>query len=338
MKKISIYLASLLAITTLATSCNDEWSEEQYEHYVSFKAPLDDNGVTAVYVPFTRHNEDGTNKYGEGESSYQLPVIVSGSTTNSRDVTVYVAHDTDTLGILNYERFQMRDDLYYKDMTDYAEYPESATIKSGSDVGLLDIRFHFNGIDMVDKWVLPIKIVKSDVGYAPHPRKHYAKAMLRIYPFNDYSGDYSATTLMLANSLAPNEAIGMKTSRAYVVDENTVFFYMGNIDETRSDRNLFKVYCQFSGDEQGTVRMWSDNPKTNFQYDGKAAYRIYETMDGTKPYMKHRYVIINSINYTFDDYSLAQPYTFSYTVSGTLTLERKINTQIPDEDQAFEWD
>ena len=206
----------------LLTACNDEWKEEQYEHYIGFRAPLDDNGVTAI----SRHNDDGSLTFGAGKSDYQLPVIVSGSTSNAADITVHFAHDTDTLDILNYQRFQNRRELYYVDMSDYATYPETTVIKAGQDVGLLDIRFDFTGIDLTQKWVLPIKVADDDsYGYRSHPRKHYNNAMLRIYPYNDYSGNYAATTLKLSNSDDDaSGAIGMETSRAYVVDENTVFF------------------------------------------------------------------------------------------------------------------
>jgi hypothetical protein len=67
-----------LLIVPFLAACNDEWKEEQYEHYISFKAPLNDNGVTAVYVPFTRHDDNGQPLYGRtGLSHYELPVIVS---------------------------------------------------------------------------------------------------------------------------------------------------------------------------------------------------------------------------------------------------------------------
>ena len=39
MKNIYIYL-SLLAVIVLGTACNNEWEDEQYEQYVSFKAPI----------------------------------------------------------------------------------------------------------------------------------------------------------------------------------------------------------------------------------------------------------------------------------------------------------
>ena len=132
----------LFAIASL-TSCNDEWQDEQYEKYISFKAPLNDNGVTAVYVPYSRHNDDGSLMFGsEGKSSYDLPVIVAGTTRNGSDINVQVGH-SDTLAILNYERFGSPTyraditDLYYKDMSDYAQYPANVTVKSGDDIANL---------------------------------------------------------------------------------------------------------------------------------------------------------------------------------------------------------
>jgi hypothetical protein len=338
MKHISIFLASLFGIALLTVSCNDEWKDEQFTQYVSFKASLNDNGVTSVYVPYTRHDTLGNAVFGAGISSYQLPVIISGSKTNGRDITVHVAHDTDTLGILNYARFQNRTDLYYVDMNDYAKYPETVTVKSGEDVGLLDVRLNFANIDMVNKWVLPIMITDDPSNnYVSHPRKNYAKAMLRIYPFNDYSGDYSATTLTVAMAEDPTSSIGMETSRAYVVNDSTVFFYAGTVDETRTDRSLYKIYFTFCNDTQGTVKMWSNNPDMKFQQQSVASWKLYKVVDQVQPYLVHRYIIINNIKYTFSDYTLVKGFEMNYLVSGTLTLERKINTQIPDEDQAIQW-
>ncbi|HAE67271.1 MAG TPA: hypothetical protein DCG77_08720, partial [Sphingobacterium sp.] len=42
----------LLLILFIFGACNDEWKEEQYEHYISFKAPLDNNGVSNIYVRY----------------------------------------------------------------------------------------------------------------------------------------------------------------------------------------------------------------------------------------------------------------------------------------------
>jgi len=342
-----LFIICHLSFSVALTSCNDEWQDEQYEKYISFKAPLNDNGVTAVYVPYSRHNDDGSLMFGsEGKSSYDLPVIVAGTTRNGSDINVQVGH-SDTLAILNYERFGSPTyraditDLYYKDMSDYADYPGSVLVKSGEDVGLLRISFDFKGIDMVEKWVLPIE-VKQAGGYQPHPRKNYAKAMLRVYPYNDYSGNYSATTLTVTNAADPNNATGMETARAYVVDENSVFFYMGNIDETRVDRRFYKVKFEFvpttADKKQGTVRLSSDNAeKNNFVQHGIASYRIYEQADDVRPYLLHHYVIISGIEYDYTDYTSVENYPMNYTTKGILTLERQLNTQIPNEDQAIQW-
>ena len=156
--KIQKYLfagaAAMLMLPAL-TACNDEWTEEQYTQYVSFKAPLDTEGssvgVTTVYVPYTRVDENGNPIYGEnGLSSYNLPVIISGSTENDRDVTAHVAH-SDTLQTLNIERFNMRSELWYNDMSQFASYPESIVIPKGQNIGLLPISLDFRGIDLNDR-------------------------------------------------------------------------------------------------------------------------------------------------------------------------------------------
>ena len=102
-------LASALATLT---ACNDEWKEEQYTQYVSFRAPLGKLGVTNVYVPYSRRNADKTFVEGSGLSSYKLPVIVSGSLQNENNITVHVAHDGDTLNVLNQARFLNRTELW----------------------------------------------------------------------------------------------------------------------------------------------------------------------------------------------------------------------------------
>ena len=97
MKKIYTYLM-MLTVSVLIISCNAEWDEEQYEQYVSFSAPVNDKGVTDIYVRY---------KQG-GEVTYKLPMIVSGSIANGKDRTVHIAVDTDTLDILNQARSDVK--------------------------------------------------------------------------------------------------------------------------------------------------------------------------------------------------------------------------------------
>lgn len=334
----TVMLMGLVSVTMLFTACNDDWTDEQYTQYISFRAPLNEQGVTSIYVPFTRKDSLGNPRFGAGRSSYDLPVIVSGSTDNGKDITVHVAHDADTLATLNYARFQNRRDLWYTDMTPYATYPETTQIKAGENTGLLNLQFDFNGIDMVNKWVLPITIV-DDPGYnyEKHPRKNYAKAMLRIFPFNDYSGDYNGTTMKIFVKGDEADATAKSLIRGYVVDDKTLFFYAGDIDEDRTDRAHYKVYAHFNGDTEGTIDFYTDNDSINFTTNNQASFRVIEQMDDVRPYLMHRYVIINNIDYNYDDYTSVPGFRTVWGVQGTLTLERQINTQIPDEDQAIQW-
>ena len=90
MKNIYAYLM-ILATVTLSAACNNEWEDEQYEQYISFKSPIPagGEGVTDIYV---RYKEDG-------KVTYRLPIVVSGSTTNTLDREVHIAVDKDTLAL-----------------------------------------------------------------------------------------------------------------------------------------------------------------------------------------------------------------------------------------------
>lgn len=240
MKKIYTYLM-MLTVSVLIISCNAEWDEEQYEQYVSFSAPVNDKGVTDIYVRY---------KQG-GEVTYKLPMIVSGSIANGKDRTVHIAVDTDTLDILNQARFG-REDLYYVAMEDNRySFPSTVNIPAGTFTTLLDITFKLDDIDLFKKWVLPLSIEDDpSYNYVGHPRKNYAKALLRVLPFNDYSGSYSSTAMQVYikdrdGNIDKSEAIATTTRTAYVVDENSVFFYAGAMDEDLINRDKYKVKFYF---------------------------------------------------------------------------------------------
>lgn len=323
-----------LCMLLLITSCNDEWKDEQYRQYISFKAPIKDkdNGVTPIYV---RYNPDG-------KVRYQLPVIVSGSTTNEQDIDVHVALYEDTLEILNRERFSGRTDLWYTLLEeDKYEFPEIVHIPAGTCVEQLNIDFDLRGINMTDKWVLPLTIVDdASYNYQGHPRKNYAKALLRVIPFNDYSGSYSTSTMEVyirnANGSTDNKPMVTNNRTAYVVDNNTIFFYAGLMSEdlSRDERELYKIYIRFNEDK--SLSMWADDEeKIGFKLYGTPDYSVTETMDATRPYLKHRYVSF-TIEYDFKDVT-SRNQEVLYKVKGTMLLERNLNTQIPDEDQQIEW-
>lgn len=324
----SFILFFSLALLLICGSCNDEWTEEQFKNYVSFKAPITSGGVSDIYIRYK----------GVDKTTFQLPLIVSGSTTNNKNMTVHVAVDSDTLDVLNYERFQNREDFYYRELeSKYFTIPSDVKINAGENTSLMPIDFTLKDINLVDKWVLPLTI-KSDSSYdyVANPRKHYRKALLRINPFNDYSGTYSGTAMKTVMEGYESQTPVVKAEiKAYVVDENTVFFYAGNIDEDRQDRRNYKIYATFNA--TGGVRFYAENPSMNFQLNKDASYTINEQMDEIRPYLLHRYITINNIDYKFSDYTMVPNININYKVSGSLILERRLNTQIPDEDQSIEW-
>lgn len=131
----------------------------------------------------------------------------------------------------------------------------------------------------------------------------------------------------------------------YVVDDETLFFYAGLFDETRQDRKGYRIKAKFN--DNGMVTLSPADPNNKMQFAlGKddfnneitASYSITESMDAIRPYLMHRTIIINNINYTFKDYTTIPGVETEFHVMGSLTLERQINTQIPDEDQAIEWE
>lgn len=317
-----------LSLFAIFSSCNDEWKEEQFEHYISFKAPLESEGVANIYV-----------RYKDGQkTTFMQPLEVSGSTTNSNNLSVKVAVDADTLRVLNYERFQTRQDFYYKQLSgNYFAIPPAVDIKSGESTGLMAIDFTLKGIDMTEKWVLPLTILDDPAAkYKVNPRKYYKKALLRINPFNNYSGTYSGTALKVVMAGHENETPIVKSEiKSYVVDENTIFFYAGNIDEERKDRKNYQVFATFN--DKGAVTFRAENPNMKFVVHKDASYTVSEQMDAVRPYLLHRYITINNVDYEFTDYTLVSTTGIKFKVSGSLILERQLNTQIPDEDQAIEW-
>lgn len=332
MKKVYIYMM-MLAAALLGTSCNDEWTEELYHQYISFKAPVGSNGVTDIYVRYK----------ADGKVTYKLPVVVSGNTNNGSNRQVHIAVDSDTLAILNDARFG-REDLFYKELQkSYYDFSEVVNIPKGVNTVTTDIDFSLAGIDLVDKWVLPLTIMDDpSYNYVSNPRKNFAKALLRVLPFNDYSGNYSTTTMQVFikkadGSYDVKDAMVKNNRMAYVVDDNTVFFYAGLVEEDLIDRASYKIYFEFGTGNDKSLKLRTDNERIKLRPSKDAFfYSITEKMDDEQPYLLHRFVTFD-IEYDFVDYTSAPGVEIPYKVKGSLTLERRINTQIPDEDQAIEW-
>lgn len=342
MKYKNICMCVLAATALLLGSCNDIWEEEQYEHYVSFKAASSNSTVTQVRVKFKK---DGIH--------YQLPLLVSGTTINERNLDVHIGVDNDTLPIYNQEHFgEERQDLWYRQLNNSRFLFNDVTrIPAGESSALIDIQLDFNGLDFSENWVLPL-IVKDDpsYGYQSHPRLGYNNALLWFTPFNDYSGSYQANALNVKVK-GDDGRLPLTTRTAYVVSENSVFFYAGAIDEAREDRKLFKIQATFHADETfmpengselqgiGTVDLKAMNNVVGLDFvsESTPTYEIKERMDSESPTTLIRTLTIKGLKYSFNDPKRVSGTSIAYSVNGTMTLERRINTTIPDEDFAIEW-
>lgn len=319
MKKIYYLLASLLFI--MAGACNKEWEEELFTKYVAFAK----NGVVQVNV---KYREEG------GNIPLKVPIVLSGSTENTEDVQVTVALDKDTLANLNFDRFRLRKDLYFQELpADFYSFESlTATIPKGANTGYLKVNLKLKGIDLVNKYILPVKIVATSP-YEPSRLKYYKKALISIIPFNNYSGKYSVAGAVWDRTRDENgqTALTVPSRQAWVVSENSIFFFAGVTEEEAMDRAAYKVKATFNSDS--TVTLTSDNPAISFAQQ-KGTYTVSKRMDEVQPYLEKTYTTVY-LEYIYDD--VTNPaYPLKYRFKGSMVLERIKNILVPEEDQLVE--
>lgn len=336
MKKLYI-LGMLLGACSMFSACNDEWKDELYTQMISFKAPLGNNSLSEIYI---RYQPDGT-------GSYQLPVIVSGSRDNERNIDVKISVDTDTLEALNREKFPVgRQDLWYVPLSEqhYSFDSEICHIPAGTNVQLYPIHFNLTGLELDDKYVLPLT-VEEDPSYILNTRKGRYKALLGINLFNDYSGTYNTTLMNIYIAGTTDDPAKVDTREARVVDENTIFFYAGSVWTEDENRRRYKVFVRFeegTEDENGTVKGKltvygdADDMEVNIQPIGECTYEQRVIQHETIKYLE-RHITTMTLSYQYTDVTSNPDYPMTYEVKGSMTMERQINPLIPDEDQAIQW-
>ena len=322
MKKIVKLILASITIFNLA-SCQHEWKDELYDQTISFAK----NGVTDVRI---RYNENG-------KVTYRLPVMVSGSLQNAKDMTVNISLDPDTLTDANYRRFSSRTDLYFLPLAEkFYEVPSTVDIKSGENQGLLNIDFNLAGIDMTRNHILPLTISEGS-NYTPNYRKHFRKALLNIIPYNDYSGTYSATNAFVDDG--SGKPLTVATRFTQVVDANKIFFYAGLTQENLINRKDYVVVAEFvpqseTNKDEGAVRFSSPNSEIGLVAP-EGTYLVTRIMDEVTPYLEHIYITIN-LEYQYDEL-IDDTNKIHYTVKGSMIMERKRNITVPDDDQAWQW-
>ncbi|MDD3036879.1 DUF4973 domain-containing protein [Bacteroides sp.] len=336
MKKVYI-LGIALGVCVLLSSCNDEWKDELYGQMISFKAPIASNGVNDIYI---RYQSDGS-------GLYKLPVIVSGSQDNNRDIDVKIGVDNDTLSILNTEKYLNRQDLWYKQLPDqFYSFPNGnvCRIPAGKNVQTYDIDFHLAELDLNEKWVLPLTIEESS-SYTQNIRKGYYKALLNIRLFNDYSGTYTASGMNVYLGESNNDPATVNTRSVRVVDDKSIFFYAGTWWEEDENRHKYKVIVEFGDgvtDEDGvvtgqlTVKAGDTANEAQIKSYGQCKYMRSVEPHKTQPYIE-LHTTVMYLNYYFTDITSDPNNPIRYRVTGSMTMQRQINTLIPDKDQAILW-
>jgi len=315
MKKFCLYiLVSLLG----GIACNKEWTKELYVKEVSFVK----SGVVKVYAKY---------KSQGGVVRVKVPVMLSGSTGNPDDIEVTIAIDRDTLGDLNFDRFRLRKDLYFHELPEanYSFTSMTTIIPKGELQGYFDLDLKLEGLDLIDKYILPVKIVATSKDNVAQ-RRWFSKSLMQIIPFNDYSNKYSNAGLIWNRDVSQNNQTALTTPyrTAWVVNEQTVFFFAGNVDEEAYDRAMYKIVAQFNPDSTVTLSA----PDAAIKFTQKAGtYSISKKMDEVQPYLEKTYITMN-LEYWYSD--ITNPsFPINYRFVGPLTLERIRNIQIPDEDQ-----
>ncbi|HMR84158.1 MAG TPA: DUF4361 domain-containing protein [Niabella sp.] len=312
MKQKYLYI---LLLGVLALACNKEWEDELFVKDVAFVK----NGVVPVYA---RYQSSG------GTVTLKVPVVLSGSTANTEDVQVTLDLDTDTLQNLNFDRFRNRQDLYFIPLPEanYSFSSNTTTIPKNSSTGYFNLNLKMENMDMYYKYILPVKLVSAST-YSVSPRRWYKKSLMQIIPFNDYSGRYSVPG-QVRRTEGNEPALTTPTRTAWVINENTVFFYAGVVEEEAYDRLKYRISARFNGD--GTVTLSAADPAIKFKQNS-GNYIVEKRMDDVQPYLQRTFTTMN-LEYEYED--ITNPdFPLRYRFSGAMVLERVRNIQIPEEDQ-----
>ena len=342
-----LYLTLLSVAMFFLPSCNNEWEGELYTKMVSLKAPINRDDVSVIYLKY---------KPNEEMVSFKLPVIISGSQNSDKDYSVKISVDNDTLADLNYDKYTERYDLYYKQLPEqFYEFPSSTClIPSGTNIANFNINFKLEGLDLVDKWVLPVTIL-PDQSYTLNTYKGRQKALLWVMPFNDYSGTYNSGSMYVYFADNTEKYMTANTREARVVDENTIFFYAGITEELAENRGDFKIKCEFMEPteiteiedprteeptglfiKRGDLVLSADSPELELEVIGQPRYEIREELDIDRPHIIKRFFTL-TMEYRYKDSASSENMVFPYRCKGTMLMQRNVSTLIPDEDQAVFW-
>lgn len=310
--------------------------EEDKRPRISLDALAGEGEIYNVHIPF--HSESIP-------YFYELSVIAEGIYANEQNLNVNISIDSDTLEKFNQEKFGFRNDLRYKQLPDsYYSCPIVCHIPEGINTQKLPIEFkNMTNLDMSKRWILPVTI-KKDPSYILNMENKKHRAFLNIISYNNYSGTYSSTEMKIYVRETTNDPATVDTRTAFAIDAQTIFFYAGTTWMEDKNRDKYKVIVEFGEgvkDEDGiitgpiVVQGNTDNEAQITPF-GECTYKRSITQHTTQPHINVETTTLY-ISYYYTDVTSNPAYPIRYRVTGSMTMQRSINTLIPDKDQAIIW-
>lgn len=290
MKKILFICISILALS-LNYSCNDELDDELFEKFVL----LTQNGWIDQSLEIT----------SSGLIEIPLVVSINGTSDNDRSIAVGVKFDPDTLSGYNFEKYRNQTSLYYSALPSGAISfnDETITITSNALKGISGMTLDLNKVtDKYADYVVPVAIENTSE-YRVAEEK-YSKSLIHIVLKNSFSGNYTGEIGVYKTksdgSNDTNNKFTVSTKTFYAISDKQCYFYAGQYDRAKTERNNFIVNITVNDD--GTISM--DSPNSNL--DLKQEDASIEISSEPHP-TDNRYEIVTTIlalKYTFKDLSL----------------------------------
>lgn len=309
MKKYICIITAILFVFSLQ-SCDDELADELF--------------VKGSYLV-----KNGWQEYKlkiEKDNTVVLPIAIAlnGTSNNTKDVTVNLVTDPDTLAAYNLDRFRNQTELYFEEIpeTYYSFDNTSYVIPKGKNDVVANVVIDLNKIDYIyEEYVLPIKIASTDGALIGESK--YSKVLAQLDFTNEFTGNYSGTgKLKQKNSQYELNVDGVKLMGSSV---NSCYFYAGNI--TR-DTNIdyYKYIVDITIDDNNNLTLSSKLPKLELnpiKAEINRKYRLHTT--------DNRYYIETSTLELKYEYKDQDDTNITYEYSGTLTLiQDVIKEDYPD--------
>lgn len=303
MKKIVILCLSALAVA-FNYSCSDGLDKELFQKSVL----LTSNGWVDTDLDITE----------SGIIEVPLVLSVNGTEGNNKPINVGVKFDPDTLKEYNFNKYRNQTGLYYNELPagSIAFKETSISIPAGQIKTKSSLMLDVNKItDKYADYVIPVAISStSEYQIAPNL---YSKALLHVQLRNSISGNYSGDLSVFKINNTANK-ITVSTKTFYAITNNQCYFYAGQVDRTKTDRNQFIVNMTI--DNSGVITMESPNPDLSFKQESASIAITRE-----KHPNDNRYEIVTTaitMSYTFKDPTSADKQLIRAT--GTVSIQKNV--------------